>query len=524
MFFRRKRVGTYEYLQIVENWREGKRSRQRVVATLGRTDELAKKGGIDVLARSLDRFTTGVKLRERLEAGELEATADRSVGPRLAFERIWHDLSLDVILGDLVRERRFSFPVEEAILSTVLHRLFETGADRQAIRWMEDQDTPTAGKMIRLHHLYRAMGWLGTVKDRVEEGLFLSNSDLFTELSLVFFDTTSLYFHGRGGETLGQLGHSKDRRPDCKQVVVGALLTETGRPLACDIAPGNQTDVKSLLPVVDSARRRFDLKRVCWVADRGMFGREVIEGLEERKMEYILGARMRNVREVRDDVIGRAGRYREVAGNLHVKEVRVGDHRYVVCFNPDEAEKDRADRETIVASLTERLAQGPKALIGNRGFRRYLKVESDAVSVDPAKLKGEARFDGKYVLRTNTALSADEVAIQYKRLWRVERFFRSAKSLLETRPIFHHHDDTIRGHIFCSFLALALRHELENRLAARGWKLEWADIVRDLASLRETEVSIEGRRFILRKPLAGSAGKVLQAIGVRIPPASREVD
>lgn len=523
MFFRRKRVGEYEYLQIVENWREGKRSRQRVVATLGRTNDLIERGGVDALARSLDRFTTGVKLAARLEADDLENAGETCIGPRLAFGRIWDDLSLPAILRDLLAERRFDFPVDKAIFSTVLHRLFETGADRQAVRWLEDKDVLGGGEDLRLHHFYRAMGWLGTVKDRVEEGLFVSNSDLFTELSLVFFDTTSLYFHGRGGETLGRLGHSKDHRPDCKQVVVGALLTETGRPLACDIAPGNQTDVKSLLPVVDSARRRFDLKRVCWVADRGMFGREVIEGLEERKMEYILGARMRSVREVRDEVIGRAGRYREVAGNLHVKEVHVGGHRYIVCFNPEEAKKDRADREAIAASLAERLSQGPKALIGNRGFRRYLKVESDAVSVDPAKLKGEARFDGKYVLRTNTALPADEVAIQYKRLWRVERFFRSAKSLLETRPIFHHHDDTIRGHIFCSFLALALRHELETRLAAKGWKLEWADIVRDLSSLRETEVSIEGRKFVLRKPLAGSAGKVLQAIGVRIPPASREV-
>ncbi len=219
-----------------------------------------------------------------------------------------------------------------------------------------------------------------------------------------------------------------------------------------------------------------------------MCGRKVIEGLERRKMECILGARMRNVREVRDDVIGRASRYHRVADNLQVKEVFVGDHRYVVCFNPDEAEKNRADRKAILSSLEERLAHGPQALIGNHGYRRYLKVERDAVSIDPARLKLEVRYDGKYLLRTNTELPAEEVAVQYRRLWRVERFLRSAKSLLETRPIDHRCDDTIRGHIFCSFLALALRHELGHRLARRGWKLEWADVIRGLALLREVEV------------------------------------
>jgi transposase len=355
----------------------------------------------------------------------------------------------------------------------------------------------------------------------VEEGLFYAQRDLFTELSLVFFDTTTLYFEGKGRKTLGQFGHSKDRRSDRKQVVVGALLTNTGRPVSCEVSPGDQSDVKALLPLVDSARKRFSLRRVCWVADRGMFSKEVIAGLEERGMEYILGARLRIVKEVRNEVLSRP-RYRDVEENLKVKEVWVEDRRYVVCFNPLEAAKEKEDREVMLSVLEDKLKQDPKSLVGNRGYRRYLKVEGEAMSVDRRKASLEERFDGKYVLRTNTSLSQEEVAVQYKRLWIVERFFRLAKDLLETRPAYHKFDETILGHIFCSFLALLLRHELMGRLETRGDKPEWSDVIGDLQALREVEVRHEDKRFRLRLPLQGVCGKVFQAAGVAIPPAARE--
>ena len=188
-------------------------------------------------------------------------------------------------------------------------------------------------------------------------------------------------------------------------------------------------------------------------------------------------------------------------------EVTVEGRRYVVCHNPSEAEKDKADREAILAELEEKLKSGPKALIGNRGYRRYLKVDGGAVVIDREKLKEEEKFDGKFVLVTNTALPAAEVAKQYKKLWMVEAFFRASKSLLETRPVFHQNGEAIRGHIFCSFLALLLRHELMERLKKRDEKPEWSDIIRDLAALQEVEVEQEGERYRLRLPLQGICGK-----------------
>ena len=208
---------------------------------------------------------------------------------------------------------------------------------------------------------------------------------------------------------------------------------------------------------------------------------------------------------------------------LKVKEVSVNGRRYIVCLNPKEARKDQADREAILASLEEQLKKGATTLVGNRGFRRYLKSEKGAFSIDQEKVKQDARFDGKWVLTTNTKFRTDEVALKYKELWLVEQIFRDAKSLLETRPIYHKRDETIRGHVFCNFLALVLRKELYRRIETTGNSFEWADIKQDLKSLQEVTIEEDGKQLAIRTQCQGTCGKVFQAVGVAIPPTMREI-
>lgn len=520
MFVRVKPSGAYRYLQIVENHREGPRTVQRVLCTLGRVDELEASGGTDTLLKSLARFGQQVRL---IEAGKLEGGSCQQIGPDLVFGRLWRESGVGPLLAWMLEGRQFEFSVERAVYLTVLHRLFASGSDRAAERWRRDVAVPGA-EDIELHHLYRAMRWLGDTKDAIEEALFAARRDLFTELSLTFFDTTSLYFEGRGGESLGQYGHSKDHRPDRKQMVMGAVLTGDGRPVCCELWPGDHADGNSLLPIVDRLRARFGLQRVCWVADRGMISQAAIDGLEARKLEYILGARMRRQGEVRQSVLGRAGRYQEVAENLRVKEVWVEGRRYIACHNPQEAVKDAAEREAVIRALEDKLKEGARQLVGNRGYRKFLKIDKDAVVIDMKKVVAEARYDGKFVLRTNTLLPAGEVATQYKRLLLVEQFFRATKSVLDTRPIFHQWDATIRGHVFCSFLALALMDELKRRLAARNLKPEWDVIRQDLQAITQTEVKDGDHRFVVRSSLQGIAGKVLQATGVAAPPSVQAIE
>ena len=550
MFFRTKTSGPRTYLQVVENRWEGGRSRQRVVATLGRLDQLQQSGQLDALLVSGARLARSVLVLSEHAQGKLPTISVRHIGPALVFQRLWQLTGCQHVIQQLLKGRRFEFAIERAVFLTVLHRLFDPGSDRAADKWKNDYEIEGC-EDLQLHHLYRAMGWLGDElsrkeqadktpfaprcsKDLIEEALFARRRDLFTELQLVFFDTTSIYFEGQGGETIGQRGHSKDHRPDLKQMIVGAVLDQEGRPICCELWPGNTTDVTTLIPVVDRLRSRFGVTKVCIVADRGMISKETIEELEkeQRGWQYILGARMRSQNEVKDEVLARAGRYRVVhperqtsadPAPLKVKEVRVEGRRYIVCLNEDEARKDAADREAIVASLQEKLRGGEKSLVGNKGYRRYLSSTGpDHFQIDEAKIKEEARYDGKWVLRTNADLDAAEVALQYKRLWMVEAWFRSSKSLLQTRPIYHKCDETIRGHVFCSFLALVLRQELEVRLAKDGHDFEWADVIQDLDRLQMVEVEQDGKRFLLRSEVQGSCGTVFRAAGVAVPPTVQQ--
>jgi len=546
LFVRTQTNGCRTYLLIVDNqWVDGK-VKQRVVLRLGRLDELLASGRLDSLIQSLGRFSEKLAVLGAHARGDSITTRSARIGPGLIFQRLWRDCAIDQVLTTLLADRRFEFSVERAIFLTVLHRLFAPGSDRAAEKWKGDYAIQGVGD-LDLHHLYRAMAWVGEVlpkeqqdgatpfaprtnKDLIEEALFARRRDLFSDLDIVFFDTTSIYFEGEGGETIGQRGHSKDHRPDLKQMVVGMVLDQHGNPLCSELWPGNTADVKSLVPIVERLKSRFGIGSVSIVADRGMISAATLAEVEKREWKYILGVRMRSSNEAKA-VVARAGRYAEVhpqsddrddPSPLKVKEVWVEDaRRYVVCVNEDQATKDRHDREAVVASLRDALGHGDKSLVGNKGYRKYLRAGGKQFTVDEDKIKEEARYDGKWVLTTNTDLPAREVALKYKQLWMVEEVFRSMKSLLDTRPIFHKCDETIRGHVFCSFLALLLRRELEDRLERREWKLEWAEILRDLDNLMEMEVSIGGKGYVFRGQTPGVAGKVFQACGVAIPPALR---
>jgi transposase len=371
-------------------------------------------------------------------------------------------------------------------------------------------------------------------KDWIEEELFEQRRDLFSTIELVFFDTTSIYFEGEGGQEIGRHGKSKDHRPDLKQMVVGLALDVQGWPLCCELWPGNTADAKTLLPVVQRLRERFRVRRVCIVADRGMISADTMAALESKEVDcdYILGARMRSMKEVREQVLADRGHYREITPErqaakdpspLKVKAVVIDERRYVVCLNEEQRRKDAADRKAILEHLREQLQRGDKDLIGNQGYRKFLQAGTgEGFTIDEAKVKEEARYDGKWVLRSNLTDEPEMLALAYKELWMVEDMFRTMKSILETRPIYHKRDETIRGHVFCSFLALLLKRALEQRLQPKGETWEWAEILRGLDNLQEVEAIFQGKRFVLRSQVLGQAHKAFVAAGVALPPTLRE--
>jgi DDE family transposase len=544
VFFRIKQSGPRSYLQIVANQREGGAVRQKVIATLGRTDELAASGGLAALLASGARYCEQVLLLSILQA-DLEGprVLAKRIGAPLLFERLWEETGCRAVIEDLLAERRFEFAVERAIFATVLHRLMVSGSDRACEKWMADYAISGVDGLT-LHHLYRAMAWLGeelptdqqagatpfaprTVKDLVEEHLFERRRDLFSELSVVFMDTTSLSFIGAGGETLGERGYSKDHRPDLMQMIVGVVIDATGRPVCSEMWPGNTADVSVLVPVIDRLRRRFGIGRVCVVADRGMISAPTIAALEERGLEYVLGARERTDSLVRTVVLADTRPFTPLcvqrAGGeetqLFVKEVKTGGRRYIVCRNEAEAEKDAADRRTLIEALDQQLKRGDKALIGNSAYRRYLRATSKkAFEIDPGKIADEARYDGLFVLRTNARITPLQAVLRYRDLIQVEQLFRSAKALMRTRPIYHSSDAAIRGHVFCSFLALILRKELDERCRKVGFRPEWGDVLRDLDRLQHATIESAGKTWTVRTQADCCAAALLQATGVALPP------
>lgn len=544
MFARIKKSGAHQYLQVVENRREGKKTIQRVIATIGRMDQIQARGDIETLVRSLSRFSEKVLL---VLSGKSDIRASaKKIGPGLVFERLWKELGIRKVIQHHLADRKFEFNVERAIFLTVLHRLFVSGSDRFCDRWHRDYVIQGV-EDLTLHHFYRAMAFLGEeledqegrtpfvprcLKDRIEEDLFQEHRDLFTGLDVVFFDTTSIYFEGEGGQTLGQLGHSKDHRPDLNQMIVGVVLDTNGHPICCEMWPGNTADVKSLIPVIERIRSRFRIGRFCIVSDRGMISDQTMAFLEKEKIPYILGARMRRVKEIKEEVLSRGGRYREVypegvnskdPSPLKVKEVLIDNRRYVVCLNEKQARKDAADRQAILEALEAKIKTNPKSLVGNKGYRKYLSLDRDTVSINSQKLREEERFDGKWVLKTNTSLTSEQVALKYKELWQVEHVFRDMKSILDTRPVFHKRDETIRGHVFCSFLSLILRKELDRRLEKNNHCLEWTDIKQDLKALQEIVLEDNEKTLAVRSECQGTCGKVFQSVGIAIPPTIREI-
>jgi Transposase DDE domain len=525
MFVRKKRSvrngAEYEYLQIVRSMREGQKVRQEVIATLGRADKLLASGEIDGLLRSLAKFTDKLRVVEATRSPDLSAHRSLQWGPALVFGRLWEKQGIPEILDHLSRGRRFEFDVERAAFAMALQRLCEPGSDLGGSQWVANVEAPGFGDLA-LQHFYRTAAFLAEVRSEIETELSWRDRDLFSQdFDVMFIDTTSVYVYRDREDELFRRGHSRDHKPHLPQLVLCVIVNAAGWPVAWEAFPGNTADVRAMEKMVKRLRKRLSIGKVAVVADRGMISKDTIKLLaqdQETPFDYVLGCRMRRQKEVNEEVLSRAGRYQTVKDNLEVKEVKIQDRRYIVCRNPVEARKDKVAREALVAKLERIIAkEGPKALVGNRGYARFLTIDKQNVSVNRQAVEDDARLDGKFVLTTNTDLPAPEVALTYKGLWRVERTFREQKSTLEVRPIYHHCPHMAIGHIAAAFLALRLEVDLQRRLDESATEVSWPDLMRDLSQVHSAIIDLDGNRYRLRTSMVGSSYQAFQAAGVRPP-------
>jgi hypothetical protein len=517
---RQNKNGTQaSYLQLVHNqWDPAARaSRTRILYSFGRTDQL-ERAAIQRLIASLSRLldpATAFTTTAELTFGEA-----RPLGGAHVLDGMWHRLGIDTVMRTLLAGRRLDPRVERVLFALVANRALAASSKLAAAGWVTDDVHIDGLPEVTDDACYRAMDWLLEIADALGKEVFHQVANLLNlEVDLLFFDTTSTYFeldepdapvardqrgmpvaepdgngdtgdgHGAGGEGAGtatatkagfrSYGKSKDHRDDLPQVVVGMAVTRQGVPVRVWCWPGNTTD-SALIRQVKHDLRDWTLARVVWVADRGFASAENRRYLRRGDHHYIVGEKLRSGSAESTAALSRQGRYATVAGNLRVKEVNISEaERFVICHNPEAAERDAHVRERLLAQLTELIAASDtlsatkraelRGVISTKpGLNRYLRATpAGLLRVDKARVTAEAKLDGKYLLRSSDPhLPAEDIALGYKQLLQVERGWRDMKQIIDLRPVYHRLEERIRAHVVLCWLALLLVRIVETTTGA----------------------------------------------------------
>ena len=516
---RTTRAGTVRYLQLAHNeWDpDTQRSRTKVLYNFGREDEL-DRDAVRRLVAALSRLLDPVEALAAAEPGELSVTASRPAGGTHVLDQLWRRLGLDEAVRRTLAGRRLSPDTERVLFALVANRALAASSKLAATDWIcEDVHIDGLGDVTD-DACYRAMDHLLAIEPDLARQAYHQVTDLLNlEVDLLFFDTTSTYFEteeadgdvprdedGRrvaagSEEEAGQAGFrthgkSKDSRDDLPQVIVGMAVTRDGIPVRVWSWPGNTAD-SGLIRQVRQDLREWVLSKVIWVADRGFTSEENRRFLMRGGGGYIIGEKLRSGSAEVKAAMSRQGRHKDVRDNLQVKEVRLGDDsdRFIICFNPDQAERDAAIRGRLVAQLEELIA-GTDALTaaeraklegslaGRPGLKRFLRVTpAGLLRTDKARIKAEENLDGKYLLRSSDPhLTAEDIALGYKQLLEVERGWRDMKQVIDLRPVYHRREDRIRAHVILCWLALLLIRVTENT-AGQPWNRIRAELQRQHA-------------------------------------------
>ena len=536
---------TVEYYQLAHNERHPKTRKPvaRIIHNFGRTDQLDRQELVR-LCQSIARVC-GLIVTDPLDAESTAATIglgdDLKIKQTLALgcptvvEALWEKLGLRKTLQDIEKAAGAQVPYERALLAMVANRLCEPESKLGVWdRWLSKVYLPSC-EGLKLRHMYEAMDLLHAHAEQLEKTVFFQTADLFNlDVDLIFYDTTTASFHvdseddpdGTSNATLRKFGHGKEGFW-APQVVVALAVTREGVPVRSWVLPGNTADV-STVKMVRSDLRGWNLGRAMFVADSGMNSEENRSELARACGKYLLACRMANVAEIKRDVLSKRGRYTVFKDNLHAKEVIVGDgerrKRYILCYNPKEAERQKKHREMTVRVLEEELgrhkntsatAQWAIELLASRRFKRYLRVlKSGEVRIDRMAIRQAAKYDGKWVIETNDdTISLQDAACGYKGLMVIERCFRSLKrTQIRMTPMYHWASRRIEAHVKVCVLALLIE-----RIAEMECGQPWHQIRHSLEKLQVTEFFNLNHRVLMRNELPQDTRNILNLLKIKPP-------
>ena len=518
------------YVQLAHNIRDPESgfARAQVVHTFGRADAL-DVAALRRLVKSLCRFISPEDALEARGSSALRFIKSQPLGGAYLLRQIWERLELQTVLTKALGKRNYAAPIEWAVFAMVANRALAPDSKRGVEEWVSEEVALGNPEPISLQHLYRAMDFLLTQDAELQREVFFATADLLNlEVDLLFFDTTTTYVECEEEDNLRRYGHSKDSRPDRPQVVIGLAVTKEGLPVRCWVLPGNTQDMTTV-EMIKTDLRGWRLGRCVWVMDRGMSSEENRVVLQRGGGHYILGEKLRDSQAVHKEALSTPGRYQKVRDNLEVKEIIVGEgerrRRFVLVFNPEQAQKDKATRDATLKKIEETIQalgdpEGPGhkksvcALLSHRTMGRFIRqTKTGKLRINLAKVEEEEALDGKYLLSTSDdSLSAEDVALGYKQLAEVERAFRTLKTALDLRPLYHRKEERIRAHVLLCYLALLLV-----RIAERETGETWDRIRSIMERCHLGEFSSKDGRVYQRTELTSDQANIMNRLKIAVP-------
>ncbi len=521
---KRKSGRVVTYLQLVSSYwdKERRIPRHKLVCNLGRLDKL-DKGEIQNLVDKLSSYLDEPKVapEDLLKVGRT-----LEFGIPYLVQGVWKTLKLDRFFQEELKRRKYEKPVHQAILGMVMNRCQHPYSKRSTVDWLSKEVYFPPAKELELQHYYRGMDFFLDTGQELEMALYDHYSHLVNQSTeMVFYDTTSSYFETDSdtAEELRQYGYSRDHRPDRKQILLGLAVDKDGLPLASDIFPGNTQDVETVQQMV-SKLKSLGVQRCIFVSDCGMVSKKNLDAMEDAGLETLVGMKMRQLEEIQQHALNKPGRFIQLPNGLGVKEVPMDGYRYVVVLNKKQTRKDAHIRAEVVARLEKLLAKidagdATVCQIQHDMMKRFTRTLKDGrVKLNAMKVREDAKYDGKYVLRTTSELSLADVVAAYKTLHRVEQGFRTIKTVLKVRPMYHHADDRIISHVKLCVLAYFIVRYVEVKAGQ-----SWEQISRLFRQLHVVELITEAGVVFRRSEISKEHRAILKALGIRSPKEIQKV-
>ena len=517
MFIKITKSGQYEYAYLVRSYREDHETKHEYLFKLGRIDQIEGNSSFQNLAKRL------LELSKAKDMVSLDNLSDAQIlnWGYLIYQKIWQDFQLDQILNQLTTSRKTRFNLNEASLLMVIQHLLKP---KSKLGTYSQQNRYINLPEIKLQHLYRSLDLLAESKELLEEKIFLRNRNLFNmQVDLVFYDVTTFSFESVRKDSLRDFGFSKDGKFKEVQVVMGLLIDREGRPIGYDLFPGNTFEGHTLEKALEKLEKRFGIRQVIIVADRGINSKINLKKIKDKGYDYIFASRIKNMKkEITEEIFKKEG-YQDTDG-VSYKIIDYSNNQLpenlIISYSPQRAQKDQADRERLIKKARTLLQNQSYITASNkRGGKKYLKGSPDINwTLDETAIKKDEIFDGYYGIQTSQKnLAAKDVLKAYQTLWKIEESFRIMKSTLEVRPVFHWTESRIKGHFVICFLAFLLERTLEFKLKKANLSVSPQKIQEVINAMNFAEVKIEKSSFLIKTKFDSLGNKILRLLGIKPP-------